>query len=128
MNWGAFFGDPGIDGMAELTFQSNRTGNYGLQISSPAMGFCNYSNRPSASTWGNELLQQLSDWVSQGELFSISVHFSCDTHVPNCVIHWGRPNVWHKDTYIIYIIKHNMTTCMCMEQLSCSKKAITEVF
>jgi len=102
--------------------------NWELQIPSPAMGFCNYSNRPSASTWGNEFLQQLNDWFSQGELFSISAYFSCDTHVLNCVIHWGRPNVWYKDIYITYIIKHNLTTCMSMEQLSCSKKVINEVF
>jgi hypothetical protein len=127
-NWGAFFGDPGIDGMVKLTFQSNRTGSYGLQIPIPAMGFCNYSNRPSASTWGNEFLQQLSDWVSQEEVFSISAYFSGDTHVLNCVIHWGKPNVWHKDTYITHLIKHNLTTSMCREQLSCSKKVITDVF
>jgi hypothetical protein len=128
MNWGAFFGDPGIDGMAKLTLQANRTGSYGLQIPSPAMCFCNYNKWPSASTWGNEFLQQLNDWVSQGELFSISAYFSCDTHVLNCVIHSARPNVCYKDTYITYNIKHNTTTCICMEQLSCSKKEITEVF
>lgn len=104
INTGAFFGYPGIDGKAKLTFHSNRTWSYGLQIQSPVMGFCNYSNRPTASTWGNEFLQQPSDWVSQGELLSISAYFSRDTHVLHCVIHWCRPNVWHKDTYVTYII------------------------